>query len=186
MSVVGLTPESLMDGLMGEVRELARDIRFYNKAGEVANLNVFRQITPLAHGCEDEDIYDSFLKESEKLNQDDTDQPSTEIGSEFPYCVVKMDTTKVTGINAGRSVDLILEIGIYYDDQDRQYQHSMLTLFERIQRRFLTNPILGAAECVPDMVFAIAPNDEETAPYYFGGAALRFLIPIYEREDEYS
>lgn len=182
-TVFGLTPESLIDGLLYEIPKLAKDIRFYDRKGEETELNLYRQIIPLADG--NEEIYDSFSQEESEGNPQELDSPM-EPGSEFPYCVVKMDTTKVTGIREKRSVDIILEVGLYYDKPDRQYQHSMLTLFERIQRRFLKNPILGAAECVPDMAFAISPNDEETAPYYFGGAALRFLIPNYEREDEYS
>lgn len=182
-AVYGLTPESLIDGLIQEIAKLAKDIHFYNKEGEERELNLFRQMTPLAEGSEE--IYDSFSQGEPEKNPEETD-PSTEPGSEFPYCVVKMDTTKVTGITEKRSVDIILEVGLYYDKPDRQYQHSMLTLFERIQKRFLTNPIFGAAECTPDMVFAVSPNDEETAPYYFGGAALRFLIPNYEREDDFS
>lgn len=183
-NVFGLTPESLMEGLIHEIPKLAKDIHFYNKEGRETELKMFRQITPLAEGSEE--IYDSFLTEDAKQHPEETDSPVAKIGSEFPYCVVKMDATEVTGIKEKRSVGIILEIGLYYDKTDRQYQHSMLTLFEQIQRRFLVNPILGAAECMPDMVFAVSPNDEETAPYYFGGAALRFLIPNYEREDEYS
>lgn len=171
---------------MFEIPKLTKDIHFYDKSGTETELKMFRQIVPLAKGDEEGEIYDSFLTEEIETNQKKTDLLKETFGSEFPYCVIKIDTTKVTGIREKRSVDVILEFGVFYDKPDRQYQHSMLTLFERIQRRFLIDPILGAAECVPDMVFAMDPEDEKNAPYYFGGAALRFLIPSYEKEDEYS
>ena len=179
--IVGQTPESLVAGLMREIPKLAKDIHFYDKEGAITSLKMFEQILPLAKGNESEEIFDSYVDEDNE-SFEEADQKKEEIGSEFPYCVVKIDTTKVTGIKEKRSVDIILEVGLYYDKPDRQYQHSMLTLFERIQRRFLENPILGAAECAPNMVYAVSPNDEETAPYYFGGAALNFLIPNYERK----
>ncbi len=186
--VFGQTPESLIEGLMKMLPDLAKDIHFYNSKGELTDLKMYKQMVPLAKGSESEEIRDSFWEDDLETPETpkESDKPVVELHSEFPYCVVKMDTVKVSGIKADRTVDIILEVGLYYDNPDRQYQHSMLTFFERIQRRFLTNPILGAAECVPDMAYAISPNDEETAPFYFGGAALRFLIPNYEREDDYS
>lgn len=177
MKVPATTPEGLVEAVMEEIRCLSEEISFFDVNGDMVGMNVFPQMLPRPQNNTEDT--GGIPEESELLPVNDTD-------AEFPYCVVKTDSIKVTGITKSRVVDIILELGIFYDKEDCQYQHSMLSLFEKIQKRFLTNPVLGAAECEPEMVFAISPNDEETQPYYFGGAALRFLIPNYEREDVYS
>ncbi len=173
MKASASTPEELVAVLTDEIRRLSGGVSFYDANGDVADLHVFSQTLPQPQSnTEDSDI----TEENGLLQTNETD-------TEFPYCVVRIDNVKVTGITTKRTVDIILELGIFYEKEDCQYQHSMLTLFEKIQRRFLINPVIGAAECEPEMVFAVSPNDEDTHPYYFGGAALRFLIPTYERED---
>ena len=52
--------------------------------------------------------------------------------------------------------------------------------------RSLTNPLLGEFICQPKMKSVLDDDDENTYPRYFGGMALAFNLPNYEREDEYS
>ncbi len=173
MKASASTPEGLVAVLMDEIRYLSEGVSFYGANGDVTGLHMFSQTLPQPQSSTEES---GMTEESGLL-------PTNDIDTDFPYCVVKIDNVRVTGITTRRAVDIILELGIFYEKEDCQYQHSMLTLFEKIQRRFLINPVIGAAECEPEMVFAVSPNDEDTHPYYFGGAALCFLIPTYERED---
>lgn len=156
-----MTPERLQKDLVEELSKLFENIEFRNSSGEKCRMNFFEQVLP--------------HKES-----DDEPEP-------FPWCVVKLkdnDVKMVGDLNQKQAVEL--HFGIYYDNPDCQYQHVMLTMFECVKKRFLVNPLFGPFMALPDIVSVMDDLDSETYPFYFGGMALQFEMPNYEREDEYS
>lgn len=154
-----MTPENLQDTLCEEIKRITRGVLVQNEGREWCDLNVYPQLTPLAE------------------SEDDT--------SPFPYCTVGLTNNQVTGIREPQKQEVVLYFGICYWDKDRQWQRSVLTMIERIKKRFLTDPLLGPFSCRPEMESALSDEDDVTHPYYFGGMKLTFDMPNYEREDDY-
>lgn len=156
-----MTPEKLQSDLVEELKVLFSDVEFTDSENNVVPMNFYKQLLP--------------RRESE-----DEKEP-------FPWCVVKLKSNKVEGTgDLEQKQGIELWFGIYYDKTDCQYQHIMQTMYEKVKRRFLTDPVLSEFYAEPDIVSVMDDLDTETYPFYFGAMALTFLMPNYEREDEYS
>lgn len=156
-----MTPEKLQSDLVEELKVLFSDVEFTDSENNVVPMNFYKQLLP-------------------RMESDEENEP-------FPWCVVKLKSNKVEGPeDMEQKQGVELWFGIYYDGADCQYQHIMLTMYEKVKRRFLTNPVLSEFYAEPNMVSVMDDMDTETYPYYFGAMALTFLMPNYEREDEYS
>lgn len=156
-----MTPEKLQQDLVNELATLFSDLEFKDTDNKVVPMNFYKQMLP--------------QRESE-----DEKEP-------FPWCVVKLRDNEVTGSkDMEQKQDVELWFGIYYDNPDGQYQHMMLTMFEKVKKRFLTDPTLSEFYAEPKILSLLNEEDAKTYPFYFGAMALTFLMPNYEREDEYS
>lgn len=159
-----MTPEKLQIELINELSHLFSDVEFRDEKNEVVPMKIFPQALP--------------IRESE-----DEAEP-------LPWCIVKLAGNEVKNpLDMEQTQDVQLWFGIFYDNPDCQYQHLMLTIFEKVKRRFLTDPILSEFFAKPNIVSVMDDKDEKgenTYPYYFGAMSLEFLMPNYEGEDEYS
>ncbi len=154
-----MTPEILQKELCEEIQKLMEGVILEDEKQRSCRLNVYGQLTPL---------------------------PQSETGWEpFPFCTVGLTENHVTGIREPQKQDVVLYFGICYWEKDRQWQHTMLTMFERIKKRFLTDPFLGPFSCRPEMDSVLDDEDDTTYPHFFGGMRLTFELPNYEREDDY-
>jgi hypothetical protein len=155
-----MTPEVLISELAKEIKKITKDVILYDEEGKQAALNAFEQMLP------------------RNVSESDTEP--------FPYCVVKFDESSVTGVGERQPVLIELQFGIYYDKPDCQYHHTMLSIFEKIKARFIDKNFLGPFRCEPEMKFALSPDDDVTYPYYYGGVAMKWMVPGYERKDWFS
>lgn len=156
-----MTPEIMQEALIDELKIIFKDIEFRDSDGKKTTMNFYKQT--LAR------------KESE------------EDGELYPWCIVKLGDNEVKDVGGLNQIqDVTLYFCVYYDKSDCQYQHTMLTLFEKVKKRFLTKPLFGGFFSVrPKMTSVMDDNEEETYPYFFGGMALEIMIPSYEREDDF-
>ena len=154
-----MTPEILQKQLCEEIRSLMEGVMLEDEERNPCQLNVYEQTLPLT------------MKDPER-------RP-------FPYCIAGLTDNRITGIREPQKQDVILYFGICYWNEDCQWQHTMLTMFERIKKRFLTDPLLGPFSCNPVMDSVLDDEDDTTYPHYFGGMKLTFDLPNYEREDGY-
>lgn len=156
-----MTPEKLQEDLIDELKKMFSNIEFTDENGKKDVMNFFKQSLP-------------------RKKSDEEPDP-------FPWCVVALRENKVNDVGDLNQIqDVELYFGIYYDNPDCQYQHTMLSMFEKVKKRFLTNPILGEFSALPDIVSILDNSDAETYPFYFAGMALKFYMPNYEREDDFS
>lgn len=155
-----MTPEILVQKLCEEMKVLTKDITLRDVEGKRCELNTFEQTLP------------------RKISEEDADP--------FPYCVVRFDSSKVTGVRERQLVDIVIDFGIYYDNPDCQYQHTYHRIFEKMKERFIDKNFIGPFRCEPEMTFALSPEDDVTYPYYYAGVAMKWMVPGYERKDEYS
>lgn len=153
-----MTPEKLQKRLCEEIPKLVKNIAFYDQNGKRTPLNVYPQCLP---------------------RQKDEDEPEP-----FPWCVVKLGDTDVVDMAQDQKQAVSLWFGLYYENEDCQYQHTMLSMMEAVKKRFLENPFLDEFSCDAKMKCILDDEDESTYPHYFGGMALFFNIPNYKRKDD--
>lgn len=154
-----MTPEILQNALKKELQTLFSDIEFRDENDKKVKMKFFKQTFP------------------RKESDDDTEP--------FPWCIIQLGENAVTDVGyLNQKQDILLLFGIYYDKADCQYQHVLFTLFERVKKRFLTNPLLDGCFSALPMMKSRMEDDEETYPYYFGAMSLCFYVTNYEREDD--
>lgn len=152
-----MTPEKLQKSLCEEIRFLMKDVLLEDINRKNTKLNVYAQNLP-------------YRKSEDDLIP-------------YPFCVVSLYTNSLPPEREPQKQVIKLYFGICYWNEDCQYQHTMLTMFEKIKRRFKTNPLMGEFSCNSEIISALDDEDDVSYPYYYGGMQLTFDLPNYERED---
>ena len=171
----GQTQEQLMFMLGKEIKEITKDVDFFDERGKKCDLNIFYQLTP--------------FHEEEYEAEDEEDEEESK--SDFPYCQIKFDTSEENvqpgTMTVREQVKIILGFAIYYEHKDRQYQHTFFQIYNRIKLRFIKKNILNNFRCVDKIRLALNPQDEETYPYYYAAVSMTWEIPGIDRGmDEFS
>lgn len=150
------TQELLVDALAAELEKILSDIDFPSPEGGYTKINIFKQLLP-------------FHEKSEK-------------NFFFPYVLIKFNNQKNTDVATRQETLIILNIGLWYEDNDRQYQHYAYRIYNTIAKRFISNNFLDNFRCEPEFEFALSPEDEETYPAYFAAMSMKWMIPGIDRE----
>lgn len=157
-----LTEELLCHELADELRRLTADMKLPKRDGTEGAPNIFEQLLPMHE------------KQSEQ-NKD------------FPYLLVKFIDSNVVNMGERQPVSIVIGIGIYYENEDRQYQHYAFHIFNVIKKRFIENNFLGNFRCDPDgFSFALSPDDEITYPRYFAAIGMTWQVPGISRVSSFS
>lgn len=157
-----MTPEVLQKELIKELKVLLKNVDLAGESDKKANFNFFEQVLPRRAG---------------------EDDPTP-----FPWCVVRLEDNVVSDVGVLKQVqEVVVSFGIYYENNDCQYHHTMFTIFEKIKKRFLTKPLLGGFfSALPQIQSFVDNHEEDTYPYYYGAIYLQFMLPNYEREDDFT
>lgn len=156
-----MTPLELIRQLKEELETLYKDMQLPDSMGAMKSPAVYLNELPLVEST------------SESL-PDEYASP--------PYIIVRS-----TGWSGGftgepRSVDVMVLYSVYCPEKDRDGCTDILNMFERLYIRFGKNHYLGNFE-ISEEGMNCALTDEDTYPYFFGGASMRFLAPSVIRED---
>lgn len=155
-----MTPLELIRQLKEELEALYRDTRLPDSMGALKAPAVYLNELPLVEST------------SESL-PDEYASP--------PYIIVRS-----TGWSGGftgepRSVDVMVLYSVYCSEKNRDGCTAILNMFERLYMRFCKNRYIGNFEIDGDVNCAL--TDEDTYPYFFGGASMKFLAPSVVCED---
>lgn len=153
------TQELLVDAIVKELKRLTKDMRFPSPDGDV-ELNIFKQLLPLHK-----------TKEEKK--------------SDFPFILVKFERSDTTDVSQRQTVSIVLGIGLWYGDEDRQYQHYAYHIYNVIVKRFIADNFLENYRCEPEFSFALSPEDETTYPHYYAAIGMTWMIPGIDRERDF-
>ena len=172
-----MTALELQKDLAEEIRELCSDMKFKTPKGSYSKLNMFRQNLPMRKIERKPDLEDAYLDEDQEEEMEDP----------FPYCIVKLDSGKSEGATDAHVVKTVIMLGIYDDSVEADGYQTILNIFEDIRARFRKNQILkGKYVARNEITWALADEDEETFPYFFGAMYMEWEIAEYGREDRYS
>lgn len=154
-----MIPTFLQDDLNEELKEILKDSTFKDTNGERKKINVFSQDLPVESNREDED-----------------EDP-------FPYIINKLDSGDIQSEESAHEVKVLLIIGIYDEDRNRQGYKDVLHIINKIYERFAKQNVLNKRYVVK-VPFRWTLQDEDTHPYYFGGIEMSFDIPAVRREND--
>lgn len=156
-----MTPLSLTRQLRDELEALYSDMRLPDSVGALKAPTVYLNELP-------------FIKSTTESLPDEYAAP--------PYIIVRSTGWSGGYTGSPRNVDVMVLFSVYCSDQNRDGCTDILNMFERLYIRFGENHYLGNFE-ISEEGMTCALTDEDTYPYFFGGASMRFLAPSVIRED---
>lgn len=145
----------LQDALVSDLERLFRNRRYKTAGGELAAVSVFAQNLP-------------------KRESEDDDDP-------FPYIIVRLDSGTVENQVSPSKAAVLLLVGMYDDDRKNQGHRAVLEVLEEVRRHYEEVPLLDGAFVFSDP-YRWTLQEEESYPYFFGGAELSFDLPAPRRK----
>lgn len=168
---------ALQSALAEEIRIITENMVLKDHRGNPARLSVFEQNLPKRQ------IQKSNLGDFEDEEPEEDEECVEEF---FPYCIVKLDSGNSKGFEEAHIVKITLIAGIFDDSEMADGYKRILNIFEDIRARFRKNPILDRKYICEDTIsWALADEDEDTFPYFFGGMYLEWQTAEIRREDAF-
>lgn len=160
-----MTPEFLLDGIAGDLRDLFDGHTYQNSLGAKQQVRVYTQDTPIRDG-DDEAI--------------DTDAPPE------PYVVIRMNGGKVDAEGAGMTVNLTFISCVCDDAKDRQGYRDALHLLWMIYQRYTRDGVVAKKFLLRHPIeWALPENDLH--PYYYAGLSMTAEAPAMRtKENPYT
>lgn len=160
-----MTALLLQQSLMKEVEEITKDMLFQNPLRKTVPLKAYAQELPIQSS--------EYEEEQEEYESEDP----------FPYCIVKVMDGKIE--NSSQIIRTLLLIGLFEEDSTMQGHRRILNIFQRIQERFLKNPVLDKKYVLKDGI-EWALQEENIYPYFYGGMELNWETASIRRENLYG
>nr|DAX86220.1 MAG TPA: tail completion protein [Caudoviricetes sp.] len=158
-----MTVGNLQKELMKDIGNIFEKDLFKDSLGKYVSLNVYAQNLPIR---EDEDAPDPV-----------------------PYIVVRVLDGKVKGWVEAQEVQVMLILGCFDDNINNDGHEILLELIQKIEERFLKNPILSKQFMFlndEQHPFEWALQEEESFPYFFGAISMSFRTATIRKEDKYT
>lgn len=158
-----MTVGNLQKELMKDIGNIFEKDLFKDSLGKYVSLNIYAQNLPIR---EDEDAPDPV-----------------------PYIVVRVLDGKVKGWVEAQEVQVMLILGCFDDNVNNDGHEILLELIQKIEERFLKNPILSKQFMFlndEQHPFEWALQEEESFPYFFGAISMSFRTPTIRKEDKYT
>nr|DAS64704.1 MAG TPA: tail completion protein [Caudoviricetes sp.] len=158
-----MTAVNLQKELMKDIGDIFEKDLFKDSLGKYVSLNIYAQNLPIR---EDEDAPDPV-----------------------PYILVRVLDGKVKGWVEAQEVQVMLILGCFDDNINNDGHEILLELIQKIEERFLKNPILSKQFMFlndEQHPFEWALQEEESFPYAFGAISMSFRTPTIRKEDKYT
>lgn len=162
---LGNTPVDLQDAIISELNdnlfkgELFRDIE-----GGQKELTVYPQDLPIPET--NDDSYASNVN--------------------VPYAIVRISQGEISETSTPAEIDIIIILCVFDDENNKQAYRDVIHIINKIQQRFMINPIVGNFRFKGPFKWALQDNNE-TYPYFFGGIEMTFeSSTAFVVEDKFS
>ena len=151
----------LREALEHEITELFQTRRYSSVNGPVAP-RVFQQYTPIKESGEIEDL--------------------------LPYIIIRVNSGAVEGPMKPHLVNVTFLVGVYNDEDNNKGFDAVEEIINDIAFHFTQNPLFGGGYFRFQYPFEWANQEEESYPYFFGGATCNFEVtpPIYTKESVFA
>lgn len=153
------TPYLLQDALVNEIEALLAGFETLNAAGEPATMNVYPQSLPA------------------KVEEDDSEH--------FPYIIVRVVDGGVASEDEPDTCRIVLVVGVYDEQSDRQGNKIVLNVLQRIRTHLLSKRIINKQFRIDYPCEWSVYDDEDLHPYYFGAVETNWTLPAIRQEVEF-
>lgn len=167
----------LQSELAEELKRIFSDVRLKSPRGGKSSINIFEQFLPMPEPLDQGETAPELLENGLAEEQTAPDP--------YPYILVRIADGEIEDENSAQKVNITLLIGTFEPDYDKQGHKDILNIIARIYERFAKFPVLNGKYTIQYPVLWTL-QDEESYPFYFGGAYLAFEIAAVRREDPYS
>lgn len=154
-----LTPITLQDALVDEIRALFAEQRFKSVTDPAVPLNVYPQNLPAKAGEDDE--------------------------AHFPYCIVRVTDGKSEGEIGPANCSVLIFFGLYDDANDNQGYRDVLHALRSLETYLFRKRIIADRYRI-EYPYDWSIHDEDMAPFYFGGAQTNWTLPAVRQEVDYG
>lgn len=180
-----LTPLFFQEALAEEIRNITKGMLFCNpKSKENVPLQVYPQSLPFPE--KKKDFSENISAISAILDSIEyTGSEEEEAVFNFPWCLVKMDGGKISGVNQRQEISVAVCFGIFDDSPENKGHQTVLNLIQKTYERFAKNPLLqGQYTCQGNFEWAL--QEEDTFPYFFGAISMQFSFWGFRRESKFT
>ncbi len=169
----------LQSELAEELKNILVNFRLKSPQGEKSSIYIFEQFLPVPQPKQqDETKISSELLENGLVEEQTALDP-------FPHIIVRITDGEIKDENSAQIVSVMLLIGVYEPDFDKQGHKDILNIITKIYERFAKMPVLNGKYTIQyPILWAI--QDEESYPYYYGGMSLLFETAAVRREHPYA
>lgn len=150
-----MTPSLLQDALVAEIKAIFADKELKNAQNEPANLNVYPQFLPA------------------KQSEDDADH--------FPYAIVRVLNGGTPDEENPSSCKVLIFFGLYDDDQNYQGYKDVMNMLRGLETHLFRKQVIDSRYRI-EYPFDWSVYDEDTYPFYFGGAETTWTLPAVRQE----
>lgn len=151
------TPFILQEALVDEIKALFAGTTFNNADGEDVPLNVYPQRLP-----------------AKKTENDD---------EHFPYCIVRVNGGGTVSEDESPSCKALIFFGLIDEDPNYQGYKDIMNALRKLETHLFSKRIIGRQFSI-EYPYDWAVYEEDTFPYYFGGAETNWTLPAVLMEME--
>lgn len=190
-----LTPIGLIDALVDEINKIFDGYLYKipHDPESVTTLSDFSEDGTVSGQSADEDSTphdkESDYVKRRPLRVFAQDVPINETDNDFdpaPYVIVRLKSGDDDGsADAVNTVQVILIIAIWDDDNDSQGFRDVMDIIQKIYMRFHKEPMLNNQFMYAGQ-FHWALQEDNYWPYFFGACNMNFNIPSIRRENEFA
>lgn len=155
-----MTPIDLQDALVAEIKVLFSEERFQNVHGDMVELNVYPQSLPI------------------KKSRDDDEH--------FPYCIVRVTDGKTQDEIGPASCSVLIVFGLYDESSDNQGYRDILHTLRALETHLFRKRIIADRFRIEYPFDWSVYDDEDMAPFYFGGVQTNWTLPAVRQEVDYG
>lgn len=150
-----MTPFLLQDALVNEIKAIFAGFELKNARNEPSSLNVYPQFLPA------------------KQTEEDAEH--------FPYIIVRIIDGGTEGEEEASACKVAILIGVHDEDDKYQGYKDVLNVLRRMETHFYQKRVLAGVFEI-QYPYRWAVHEEDTFPYYFGGAETYWTLPAVRQE----
>ncbi len=162
---LGNTPVDLQDAIISELNDhLFKGETFKDIDGGQKELMVYPQDLPIPE------------------TDDDADASAVNV----PYAIVRISQGEISETSSPAETDIVIILCVFDDENNKQAYRDVMHIINKIQQRFMANPIIGNFRFKAPFKWALQ-DDNETYPFYFGGVEMTFeSMTAFVVEDKFA
>jgi len=167
----------LQDDLANELIKIFDGFKLHTPAGDLSNINIFKQLLPMPEASDQGDILPEQL-ENGLVNE------LTELDP-YPYVLVRVSDGEIADEASAQTINVMLLMGVYDYNFNKNGHKDIMNMIQKIYERFAKVPVLCGRYTIQYPI-SWTLQEEESYPFYFGGMNLIWETAAVRRENKFA